>query len=127
MKKDLMLKEDLATTTTNPTVAADTTGTNDSAQKIVNNTKAKNPTAGSVIIPSTEIDGNSGTQMNTMEVNNDPTSLQNAQKMAQQFGRMGQDVQFKVNLKNESQGVKKPIVEGIQFTKKEITEWFRKF
>ena len=101
MKKDLMLKEDLATTTTNPAVAADTTGTNDSAQKIVNNTKAKNPTAGSVIIPSTEIDGNSGTQMNTMEVNNDPTSLQNAQKMAQQFGRMGQDVQFKVNLKNE--------------------------
>ncbi len=127
MKKDLLLKEDLATTTTNPAVAADTTGTNDSAQKIVNNTKAKNPMAGSVIIPSTEIDGNSGTQMNTMEVNNDPTSLQNAQKMAQQFGRMGQDVQFKVNLKNESQEVKKPIVEGIQFTKKEITEWFRKF
>lgn len=127
MKKDLVLKEGLATTTTNPAVAADTTGRNDSAQKIVNDTKAQNPNAGAVVIPSHEIDGNTSTQTSTMEVNNDPVSLQNAQKMAQQFGRMGQDVQFKVNLRNESRDTYLPLTEGIHFSKKELNEWFKKF
>ena len=112
-KEDILLKEDL-TSTTKPAVAAATDGTNDTPQKIVNDTMSKNPSAGSVVINGNEIDGNTSSQTSTVEIGNDPASLQNAQKMAQQFGRMGQDVQFKVN-----------VHEGVSFTKKELCEWLK--
>jgi hypothetical protein len=113
LKKNIILKEDLVGTA-KPAVAANTNGTNDSPQKIVNDTTSKNPNAGSVVIPGKEIDGNASTQTNRVQINNDPASLQNAQKMAQQFGRMGQDVEFEVN-----------VHEGVKFTKKELNEWLK--
>ena len=113
LKQDILLKEDLVGTS-KPAVAADTNATNDSPQKIVNDTKSKNPNAGSVVIPGKEIDGNTSTQTSRIKVNNDPASLQNAQKMAQQLGRTGQDVEFEVN-----------VHEGVRFTKKELNEWLK--
>lgn len=113
LKQDILLKEDLVGTS-KPAVAADTNGTNDSPQKIVNDTTSKNPNAGSVVIPGKEIDGNASTQTNRVQINNDPASLQNAQKMAQQLSRTGQDVEFEVN-----------VHEGVRFTKKELNEWLK--
>lgn len=122
LKKNLILKEE--DTTSRPAVAASTDGTNDTPQKIVNDTKTKNPNAGSIVIPGKEMDGNTSTQTSTMEVNNDPTSLHNAQRLAQQANRMGQDIQFKVNV-GESKRNREPITEGVQFTKKELNEWLK--
>lgn len=118
LKKNLILKEE--DTTSRPAVAASTDGTNDTPQKIVNDTKTKNPNAGSIVIPGKEMDGNTSTQTKTVEVGDNPTSLKDAQKMASEF----QDIQFKVNLHN-GKTYNKPIVEGVQFTKKELNEWLK--
>ena len=104
--------------------AASTDGTNSSASDIVNKTKQEHSDADSVTIPGKEIDGSSSTQVATMNVNNTPQELQNAQKMARTLQSQGQDVNFKVNLRNsyERNG---NIVEGVTFTKNELREFLR--
>ena len=75
-------------------------------------------------IPGKEIDGNTSTQVSTMEINDDPQSLANAQKMARTFQSQGQDVNFKIKLHNSVQRQGK-LVEGVTFTKGELTEFLR--
>ena len=118
-KRQLMLREDAE-----KNYAASTDGTNSSASDIVNKTKQEHSDADSVTIPGKEIDGSSSTQVATMNVNNTPQELQNAQKMARTLQSQGQDVNFKVNLRNsyERNG---NIVEGVTFTKNELREFLR--
>ena len=70
------------------------------------------------------MDGNSNTQTTTVDVNNTPQDLQNAQKMAKSFQSQGIDANFKVNLNNsfERSG---NLVEGVTFTKEELSKFIK--
>jgi hypothetical protein len=119
-KKDIVLKED-----NERNYAASTDSVNASPSEIVNQTKAEHGDADAVTIPGKEMDANASTQVATVDVNNTPQSLNNAQKMAKAFQSQGQDVNFKVKLNNsvERNG---DIVEGVTFTKKELSEFLRR-
>ena len=120
-KKNLLLKEDSAT---EKTYAASTDGQNSTPQEIKAKTQQQHPDATAVEVPGKEIDGNTSTQVSTMEINDDPQSLANAQKMARTFQSQGQDVNFKIKLHNSVQRQGK-LVEGVTFTKGELTEFLR--
>lgn len=117
-KKNLILKED-----NERNYAASTDAANASPSELVNKTKQEHSDADAVTIPGKEMDGNTSTQVSTVNVNNTPQDLQNAQKMAKVFQSQGQDVNFKVNLHNgyEREG---SLVEGVTFTKKELVNFF---
>ena len=119
LKKDIMLLED-----EERNYAASTDSTNASPSEIVNQTKREHSDADAVTIPGKEIDGSSSTQVSTVNVDNTPQGLQNAQRMARTFQSQGQDVNFKVNLNN---GLKREgkLVEGVTFTKKELGKFLK--
>lgn len=117
LKKNISLKEDQERN-----YAASTDSANATPTELVTKTKQEHSDADAVTIPGKEIDGNSNTQTATVDVQNTPSALQNAQKMARTFQSQGQDVNFKVKL-NNSREVKGEIVEGINFTKAELTEF----
>jgi hypothetical protein len=105
--------------------AADTSSSNATPSELVNQTKKQHSDADSVTIPSQEIDGNTQTQVSTVNIDNTPQSLNNAQKMARTFQQQGQDVNFKVNLHNGYKPQGTPIIEGITFTKRELSNFLR--
>ena len=117
LKKNISLKED-----TEKNYAANTTSSNATASEIVNKTKQEHSDADAVTIPGKEIDGSTNSQVTTVDVNNNPQELQKAQKIAQTMQSQGQDVEFKVNLKNES-----VIRESVTFTKRELSKFLRSF
>ena len=121
LKKNLVLKEDSAT---EKTYAASTDGVNATPQDVKAKTQQQHPDATAVEVSAKEIDGNTQTQVSTMEVNDDPQSLANAQKMARTFQSQGQDVNFKIRLHNSVQR-QGSLVEGVTFTKGELTEFLR--
>ena len=118
-KKDIVLKED-----NERNYAASTDASNDTASEIVNKTKQEHSDADAVTIPGKEIDGSSSTQVATVNVQNTPQDLQNAQKIARTLQSQGQDVNFKVNLNNS---VKKDgkLIESITFTKEELGKFLK--
>lgn len=118
-KKDIVLKED-----NERNYAASTDASNDTASEIVNKTKQEHSDADAVTIPGKEIDGSSSTQVATVNVQNTPQDLQNAQKIARTLQSQGQDVNFKVNLNNS---VKKDgkLIESVTFTKEELGKFLK--
>jgi hypothetical protein len=119
-RRRVYLKED-----NNKNYAADTDSSNATPSELVNQTKREHSDADSVTIPGQEIDGNTQTQVSTVNIDNTPQSLNNAQKMARTFQQQGQDVNFKVNLHNEYKPQGTPIVEGVTFTKRELSNFLR--
>lgn len=118
-KRDLVLKED-----NERNYAASTDSANATPSELVNKTKQEHSDADAVTIPGKEMDGNSGTQVATVNVNNTPQDLQNAQKMARTLQSQGQDVNFKVNL-NNSYSREGNIMENVTFTKKELSNFLK--
>jgi hypothetical protein len=119
-RRRVYLKED-----NNKNYAADTDSSNATPSELVNQTKREHSDADSVTIPGQEIDGNTQTQVSTVNIDNTPQSLNNAQKMARTFQQQGQDVNFKVNLHNGYKPQGTPIVEGVTFTKRELSNFLR--
>lgn len=118
-KKDIMLKEDQERN-----YAASTDAVNASPSEIVNKTKSEHSDADAVTVTAKEMDGNSNTQTTTVDVNNTPQDLHNAQKMAKTFQSQGIDANFKVNLNNSVERFGN-LVEGITFTKGELSDFLR--
>ena len=118
-KRDLVLKEE-----EEKNYAASTTSSTSSPSEIVNKTKQEHSDAEAVTVSGKEMDGNSSTQVSTVNVNNTPQDLQNAQKMARTLQAQGQDVNFKVNLRNSYER-KGSLVEGVTFTKKELGNFLK--
>ena len=118
-KRDIVLKED-----NEKNYAATTDCANASPSELVTKTKEEHSDADAVTIPGKEMDGNNNTQVATVDVQNTPQDLQNAQKMARTFQSQGQDVNFKVNLNNsvEREG---NLVESVTFTKKELCNFLK--
>ena len=112
LKQNIKLREDVE-----KNYAASTNSNNATASEIVNKTKSEHSDADAVTIPGKEIDGSANTQVTTIDVNNNPTDLQNAQRIARTLQSQGQDVNFKVNLKEGN------IVESITFSKKELSRF----
>jgi hypothetical protein len=118
-KKDIVLKED-----NDRNYAASTDASNATPSELVNKTKQEHSDADAVTIPGKEMDGNTSTQVATVNVQNTPQDLQNAQKMARTFQAQGQDVNFKVNLKNSVQR-EGNLVESVTFTKGELGKFLK--
>lgn len=119
LKQDIRLKED-----TDRNYAVTTDCSNASPSELINKTKAEHSDADSVTIPGKEMDGDSNTQVATVNINNTSQDLQNAQKMAKTFQSQGQDVNFKVNLHNSVQR-EGNLVECVTFTKKELSNFLK--
>lgn len=118
-KKNLILKED-----EERNYAASTDSFNATPSELVNKTKQEHSDADAVTIPGKEIDGDSNSQVATVNVNNTPSDLRNAQKMAKTFQSQGQDVNFKVNLHNSFKR-EGSLVEGVTFTKRELVSFLK--
>jgi hypothetical protein len=118
-KKNIMLKEE-----EDRNYAASTDHVNATPSEIVNDTKAKHSDANSVTIPSEEIDGNTGSQTATVEVDDTQAGLNTAQKMARDLSGKNMPVNFKVNL-NNSKKVDGSLVESVTFTKGELSKFLK--
>lgn len=119
-KKDLKLREDV-----DKNYAASTNSVNASPSELVNKTKSEHSDADSVTITGNEIDGDSSTQTTTVDINNTPSDLQNAKKIARSLKTQGIDANFKVNLNNSKKFEGNIISEGITFTKEELTKFLK--
>lgn len=120
-KKDLVLKEEAE-----KNYAASTTSTTSSPSELVSKAKSEHSDADAVTIDGSEIDGNSSTQTATIEVNDTPQELQNAQKMARTLHSQGQDANFKVNLHNSKKIEGNRLTEGVTFSKIELSKFLKK-
>jgi hypothetical protein len=119
-KRDLVLKEDVERN-----YAASTDEVNSSPSELVNKTKQEHSDADSVTVTGDEIDGDTSTQTTTVEVNNTPSDLQKAQKMARTLKSQGINTNFKVNLNNSKNIEGDVIGECITFTKGELSKFLK--
>ena len=119
-KRDLVLKEDVERN-----YAASTDKVNSSPSELVNKTKQEHSDADSVTVTGDEIDGDTSTQTTTVEVNNTPSDLQKAQKMARTLKSQGINTNFKVNLNNSKNIEGDVIGECITFTKGELSKFLK--
>ena len=119
-KRDLVLKEDVERN-----YAASTDEVNSSPSELVNKTKQEHSDADSVTVTGDEIDGDTSTQTTTVEVNNTPSDLQKAQKMARTLKSQGINTNFKVNLNNSKNIEGDVIWECITFTKGELSKFLK--
>jgi hypothetical protein len=122
-KKYLRLKED--DNSGERDYAADTSGTDSNPSTIAMKTRSEHP----VTMTGDEVDGDSSTQTQTVDVNgNDPKMNQNVKQMAQAFKQRNMPVNFRVDLNTESKiRSKKNLNEvrnnSISFTKREFNKF----
>jgi len=118
-KRSILLREE-----EDRNYAASTDHANATPSQIVSDTKAKHSDATAVTVDSNEIDGNTSTQTTTVEVDNTPEGLNNAQKMARTLKGQNIDANFKVNL-NNSRKIEGSLVESVTFSKGELSKFLQ--
>ena len=116
-KNQVRLKEEVE-----KNYAGDTSGVNSSPSDIVNKTKSEHPDATAVTVPGNEIDGNGSTQTPTIETDNTPQGLQNAQRLTRASSQQGVNPNVKINLNNGVEYDGEPLTE-IKFTKRELAKY----
>lgn len=117
-KKDLMLKEG-----TERNYAADTEGSRDkTASQTVRDTVNKNPDATKVTVPADEINGGSDSTTK-VQLPGTPDGYRTAQNLATKLGPDTKSTNFEFTIESKKEDLR--LVEGVTFTKKELSNFLR--